>query len=91
VQKATFHFDGAPAFLCGFGSAFPFDGALDPDFYLHCCGSGIFILDPGSGILILDPGTGIFILDPGSEFFHPGSRIRINEIRYYPKKMVYKL
>jgi hypothetical protein len=42
--------------------------------YLHpcpqCCGSGMFIPDPTC-------------FHPGSEFFHPGSWIRIKELKYF--------
>ncbi len=50
----------------------------------QCCGSGMFIVHPGSGMFIPDP-----------TFFHPGSRIRIKEFKYFnpkkTKKMVSKL
>ncbi len=29
------------------------------------------------------PGSGMFIPDPGSEFFDPGSRIRMKEFKYF--------
>ncbi len=48
----------------------------------QCCGSGMLIRisDPNYS----HPG-------PGSTFFHPGSRIRIEEFKYLTKKMVSKL
>ncbi len=45
----------------------------------QCCGSGMFISDPGSDFFLS------WIPDPNC--FHPGSRIRIKEIKYFnPKK-----
>jgi hypothetical protein len=57
-------------------------GTRIPKTYLkcfqQCCGSGMF---PGSDFF---PSA---FRDPGSEFFHPGSRIRIKEFKYFnPKK-----
>jgi hypothetical protein len=47
--------------------------------YKQCCGSGMFIPDPGSEFFTFR------IPDP--IFFHPGSRIRIKEFKYFnPKK-----
>ncbi len=42
-------------------------------FRTHCCGSGMFISDPT-------------FFHPGSEFFPPGSRIRIKEFKYLNPK-----
>jgi hypothetical protein len=49
----------------------------------HCCGSGMFIPDPISHIRLF--------FHPGSDFYHPGSRIRIKEVSILAQKMVFKL
>jgi len=44
----------------------------------HYCGSGMFIPDPISHIRLF--------FHPGSDFYHPGSRIRIKEVSILAQK-----